>query len=515
MNRTSRRSRRRGVALVIVLLIVALALAVSYASMRAQTITLQTQRNAGLRGEAHSAALTGMALALREMQTASWTGVSSTLSRSLGDGRRFEATYTTGDATLKEADAAYAEYPFRVTVAVTGYARPSGTSDRELTHALRAVVRLIPRALATQPTGWSDITNNTVCQWAAGSFSVNPPCRIEGPVRVRAPLDLAANSLTWSTEGRDWYFSGLNSLRSSGNDCRLFSGPVKLTYSSQSLTTLSLLSTSLGATTQDMPMATSLSWPSGSLPSGYRLYPGGCLYFAPTLGCELRNVTLKNDPKTNPIGAYYRLGGVRVYENVKVQGVVFLAGSTDADLEFYGANAQFDPVELPALQGSDVASTAPVRLPTIFAADEVRFIPGSQTQINGLVVALNRFSVDENSYANLALSIRGKVAAQNVQIARRSEWIHDSAWWSSACSNYISQYLQPWGEANFPLFLQGWGLAAEPRLKILSDSSARLYHWQNPNNPIYVPHSNDATPLAPSSPGLRWELVTWSDTPPS
>jgi type II secretory pathway pseudopilin PulG len=507
------------VATLVVMLLIAVALAVTYVSMRAQTMTLQVQSNADLRGSARDAAMTGMAVALKSMQTSAWCqgeGVSTMLSRSLGDGRRFQAGYSTGDVSLVPSDSDYSEYPYRVTVDVTGYAAELGRAEHETAHHVRAVVRLVPRAVATEPAGWSDIRGHTFCQWSEGDFKLTVPFRIEGPVRVRARLDLSDDYLHWSNDHRAWYFSGLNSLRLSGQpDCRPFTGPVKLTYQDQESGTRDLLNNYLGVTTEDAPEATSVSWPTASLPSGYRLYPGGKVYPIAALPGDLRGTTLEPDATTNPLGVFSRAGRLRVYENVTVRGMIFLSGSS-ADLEVYGTNVKLTAVDLPPLQGPASSSSAPVRLPTVFAQDDIILYPGSQAQVTGLAVAMDRFRVEEADQNSTSLTLQGRMAARHVQIERRSEWGQSSVWWSLMFSFYYEQRSWYQGILYFPSWLQQYcGLNMEAKMKIQSDSSDILYHWQNPNDPVYVPHPDDATALDPTHPGLRWEVVAWMDNPPS
>ncbi len=516
--RSRPRPCRRGVATLVVLLMIVIALSVAYVSMRSQTMTLQVQSNADLRASARTAAMTGMAIALQTMQTSAWcdgNGISTVLSRSLGDGSRFEATYTTGDASLLASDPDYDEYPYRVTINVTGYAIQSGPPVHETTHRLRAVVRLTPRALATEPSGWSDITDNTLCQWSEGTFQLMVPFRIEGPVRVRAYMQLSKFDVDWTSDARQYYYQGLNALRLAGqSDYRPFTGPVKFKYSDQYSSTYGLLRTSLGVSTQDTyTNSTSISWPSGSFPSTYRLYSGGKSYTIPSLPSDLRDVTLGPDPKTNPLGVFSRVGCLSMHENVTVQGTILVSGS-NADVQFYGANSKLTAFDLPPLQDSASATGSPVRLPTVFAQDDVMLLPGAQVQVTGLVAAMDRFLIEEASQNSIALSLQGKVTATNVQIARRSDWDHSGTWWSIIFGYFLSQRTNYNGNPYFPSWLQQvCGLNMTPQMTIRADSDDIRYHWQNPNDPLYVPNTSDATPIDPSHPGLRWELLTWIDNP--
>jgi type II secretory pathway pseudopilin PulG len=507
---TSVSRRRRGMATLIVLLLISVALAVAYVSMRSQTMTLQVQRNATLRASARDAALTGMAIALKTMQTTSWAGVSTTLSRSLDNGCGFEATYTTGDASLTDKDPDYNEYPYRVTVKVTGYASDAGNGGRRILHQLSAVVRLVPRATAAEPTGWSDITGNTLCQWSQGDFSVNFPFRIEGPVRIRAQLDLSDSDLDWSSNARTDYFSGLHQRHS---DMQPFTGLVQLPYSAQkSSGNKDWLITNLGVTTQDRPLTTSISWPNAALPTGYRLYPGGKLYTVPTLPSELRNdtTTWKPSPVDNPLGAFYRSGRVKIYENVTVQGTMFLSGTSEGDLDIYGTGVNLLPADLPALQ--TMSGSSPIRLPTVFAQDDVIVYSSSNSVVSnpvvlkGLIVAFDELRVQGGPQDNISLLVQGKVTAQDVNIDRRDQWNMSSWLWNIYYTFFKAHQYEPGGERYFPDHM-AFVVAPRPNITIQGDPTGTscTYHWQNPSDPVYVPHMNDMA----AGVSLRWELVRW------
>src|SRR5262245_51475877 len=108
-------SRRRGMSVLIVLGLLAITLAVSYAMMRTQSTNIQIHNNYQRRGDARQAAYAGLSMALRAMQQNNWAGVTSTLSRNVGEGTSCYVTYETGDAALLPGSASYAEWPYRVT----------------------------------------------------------------------------------------------------------------------------------------------------------------------------------------------------------------------------------------------------------------------------------------------------------------------------------------------------------------------------------------------------------------
>ena len=502
---------RRGTAVLVVLLMVSVTLAVAYVSMRSATTSSMVQRNsnlrANLRAAARQAAMIGMTSALEKMRTEAWRGVDTTLEQSLGPGQRFEVIYTTGDDSLRPDDPDYSQYPFRVTLLATGYATDSSLLGTEATHRIRAVVRLVPRKLADEPAGWSDITDHTFCQWERGDFSLTLPCRIEGPVRIRSQLDFSKTQLKWSDDARRWYLDGLNTLRLGGSpDWRPFNGPIRLNYSDQRSDTLSLLHTALDLTTEDRSNLSSFRTSVPVSSSTYQLYPGGKAYHIEVLPQELRNDRWQPDPIANPLGIFLRSGTLRVYENVAIRGTVVTLGLSNADLEVYGRNGSILPVDLPPLEHPDATADVPVRLPTLVVSDDLQFNTGSQSTIEGLVLVADAFRVQEASQDETSLSFRGKVAAKNVEIQRRSPWNQSELWWNLQFTWFMMHYNEEHAIRTFPTWLQYvCGLKPQPRIVIRPDADEIRYHWQNTNDPIYVPHPDDG--------GLRWELPDWTDNP--
>ncbi len=72
---------RRGISLLIVVLLVSLAMAVSFSVIHSQGTALAIQQNADLRASARQAAMTGMAVALREANSPDWIGVGASFAK--------------------------------------------------------------------------------------------------------------------------------------------------------------------------------------------------------------------------------------------------------------------------------------------------------------------------------------------------------------------------------------------------------------------------------------------------
>ena len=198
--RKSRHSRRNAMTIIVVMGVIAMTLAMSYALMRSQFVMTQVQGNATRHGDARQTAVAGLMQAIRVMHDAdAWGGVDTSIQGQLSESLRYEVHYTVGDPSLDPAkkdaypDREYDDYPYRVTLDATGYAVDPDDPDRETSHRMRAVVKLVPRKLSTtEPDNWTTINQYTVYQWNADKTVVaDLPLHVEGPAYLQGKLDLA------------------------------------------------------------------------------------------------------------------------------------------------------------------------------------------------------------------------------------------------------------------------------------------------------------------------------------
>jgi len=501
---TGKARPRRGVAVLLVLLMLSMVLGLSYAVVQSQFTAVRIQRNADRHELARRAAVTGLTLALKKMHTNQWAGVDTTLSGSLGDYQGFSVRFTTGDPELVSTDPDYQEWPFRVTLSATGYAADPDNPQAVSTHRIEAVVRLVPRALGTEPDYWQMAVDHTVYQWNYGRFEVHVPCRIEGPVRAQTTVNLSRN-YAWPDNVRWTYLQDLNRMRSAGYpDWRPLNGPLRLSYIDQNSyepLSISWLNQLLGVTTKDVAPRP-LNWLFPGTISGYRLYPGGKQYFATILPGTLENVTLEPDPQTNPLGICYHKGETYLKSNVTIRGTVLVRGASGGNIHITGRNVRFESVDLPPLLGEE----RPVRLPVAVVEDDLRLERGAQAEIRGMLVVWDDFDVKSDEQDDMELTLVGHLAAKEIRLRNRDSWGGDSRWWENRYAHFTAQKDLPDGIPYFPHYLyQRDNLNPASRLQIKPDTSGARYHWQNPNHPFYVPHPNDE--------GLRWELVRWTDSP--
>ena len=485
---------RRGSSVVVVLGLLSVALALSYAILRAQGTAVQIHKNSSRRGNARQAAETGMAVALAAMHGGSWGGADSTLTGSLSATETYSVTFVTGDASLSMASADYAEWPYRVTVTSTGYADSAELPGTPSTHVIRAVLRLAPRQLGATPSNWPSTLPYTVYQTNNDLFVVELPCRIEGPTRLQGVLHLAEDAPNDSS-ARSRYLTDLNGMRLQGyGDYRPFNGPVSLRTSVQTATTLHDLGTKLGLTTTAISLqAPAADWVRPTSLATYRLYPGGKSFNVPVVGATLGNITLGANPETNPLGLFWREGSVTLNGNVTIRGTLLASNDIFVD----GTNLLLEAVNQPLLEGS----TIPFRLPAA-VSDDFHVTRNGRGTVTGVVAAWDDFHIEAGS-ESAAFSVVGRVVCGEFLIDRRDQWLATN--WDFYHDLFEFLNVQSGALRYFPNFMNSLGRSPIPLLTVKPPSASVTDHWLTSGAPLYVAH--------PSDPGLRWNVVRWTDNP--
>jgi hypothetical protein len=487
--------RRRGMALLMVLLLLSLTVGLSYAAMRGQATVGMIQRNSNRRASARQDAITGLSMALKKMNLATWTGVGTSLNGSIGTNDTFLVTYTTGDTQLSSTDP---DQPYRVTLLSTGYSADPEQVQSIAIYRVRAVVRLIPRQLAAEPATWPNMLNYTVYQWGLGSVSMMPPSRIEGNVCIQSALDLTSG-YQWSSTERASYYQGLEQMRVAGlGDYKPFNGTLAITLSAQNTETKNLLQTQMGLTTVNTAAYTIPDMPFPVSISTYQLYPGGKVYSVPQLPGTLQSVTYQADPVNNPAGLFFHSGPIYLYDNTTINGTLVTPSGGMIFIE--GQQIKLNAVSLPALQGS----TQPVQLPVVMTGDSFRVCWHSTVTINGMLAAGSTFLIDSDNQASMTMAHVGALIAKSISIPKRNDWDMWSMWWDTAYSSYTAQKNQTNGSKYFPQYLQrNNSFNLTPQLTIKPSPTPIRYHWHNPQNTIYVANPADG--------GLRWDLLSWTE----
>jgi len=492
MGRT-RLQDRRGTALFVVLLLLSLTVGLSYAAMRSQYTAGMIQRNSNRRASARQAAATGITMALKKMHHADWAGVDTSLNGSLSASESFLVTYTAGDPTLGDADP---DQPYRVTLFSTGYAVDSEHPQSIATHEVRAIVRLIPRQLATQPSDWDAMQGYTLYQTKKEDVELDIPCRFTGPARLQKKLRVAKNYPD-DNDVRSRYLVDLNQMRLAGQpDYRPMNGPVYLPFDEQDSEYFALLTSDLGVTAVDTPaQEANTDWVKPPPPTSYRIYPGGPVYTVQNISDSLYSTTLKPAPQNNPLGIFYRDGNVAIKQDVTIQGSLFCKD----ELRVEGGNFLLEPILLPALAGS----TEPVRLAAV-SCQNSKIKAGGGGQIAGLVAVFDKFEIEKGS-EDMAFALAGQLVTRKLYIRERTPW--GNLDWEDYYEyfQYLRDRFPSATEKYFPNWMAYWGRSPVPRLTFAPESTATTYHWANAYDPIFVPHPDDD--------GMRWDLLEWSENP--
>ncbi len=477
-------------AILVLLGLLAISLSLSYATLRSQATTQQIQSNSGHRQQARVAATAGLSTGLARMHESTWAGVGTTLSGSLSGTESYSVEYQAGDPRLTPSSADYAAWPRRVTLTVTGTSVDPSQPSLQSTRQIRAIVELVPRALASVVSSWEAVSPYTVYQFGTQSFELQLPCHIEGPIRAQGSVSLASSAPS-TTASRQRYLSDLNSMRAAGlGDYRPVSGPLLLPYSATSSSTRDLFTQQLGVTigniSQDNSQSMSISANGGS----YRLYPGSPLFQMTALSSSLSGVTLAPDPVTNPLGIFYRNGSLTLGDNVTIQGTLLVTGT----LQVSGQNVQLQPASLVNVQGNSTAVEMPVAI-----ADTVRLNSPATGQARGNVVCWSEFRTASGSQS-LQYTINGRVVTNRFRYEAREEF--SSQPWSLVY--FFFQYSND-DHPYFPNYAAAFGANPVPDLTIQPDTTIRQDQYFSFTNPFYAVGSGDA--------GLYWNVLEIAELP--
>ena len=485
---------RRAVVAVVVLLLIAVALATSYTAMRSQTVTLNVRQNAMLGVSARRAALTGLTAGLREMHSPDWLGVETTFSRSLSANESFNVEYIAGDSGLTIGDADYEELPYRVTLAVTGIAYDPSDSRRVSQHTLRAVARLVPRAMPGEPSDWSSMQERTFYQTKDYRTTLDLPCRIEGSIRLQGKLQLGHN---YPDDWYAWvnYFYHLSQMRLNGyGDHRTLTGRVYYDYGKQDGYVHDTLVVYMGvSTTHQIEDTANSDWSKPTCLTSYRLFPGGPEYEVPSLPVAIANRTLASSTADNPLGLVYANSNLTIGDNVTIHGTIMCR----EHLRIEGDNVQIESVDILPLEGESLS----IQIPAVTCKSlEVR--AGASCSVKGLVAVFGDLDVAPAS-ARGRLTVTGKVIAEDLDILQDTDW--DALDWEDEFDDYLHVNGPAW--IYFPVWMRIFGYSYEPTVHIKPGEDFR-YHWYRPGESLFVPHPDDFSEMdAGEDPGLRWELI--------
>jgi hypothetical protein len=478
-------------ALLTVLLLLSLTLGLSYAAMRSQGTASMIQRNSDRRASARQDAITGMSMALKKMSRSDWGGVGTSLNGSLGTSDSFLVTYTTGDSSLSASDA---DQPFRVTLLSTGYSADPQQPQSIAIYRVRAVVRLIPRQVAAEPSDWPKMQGYTLYQTDTQETDLDIPCQFTGPVRLQAKLDIASHYPN-NNSARSQYISDLNSMRLGGwPDYRPFNGPVNIPFTGQDAKYFAYLTPGLGITVNNTAAQKAASdWVMPTSLTTYQVYPGGPAYTVQAAPATLSNTTLNPDPTNNPLGLFFSSGNVTISSNVTINGSLFCGNN----ITIAGTKVALQAAALPSLAGT----TGPVRLAAACCQNfTVNTAAGGQA--TGPVTVFDTFQINQGS-ASMAFSLAGQLVAKKICIQQRVEW-NQLNWGNCYKAFQTAKLLFPLTVKYFPDWMnKNYGCSPASQLNFGPESPAATYHWASSYNPIFVANASDG--------GLRWDLLSWTE----
>jgi hypothetical protein len=334
-----------------------------------------------------------------------------------------------------------------------------------------------------------------VYQYGNDVFQVEVPCRVTGPVRLQGDCNVAT-VYPPNNYGLSRYLGDLNTMRTSGyGDWRPVNGPVNVPNNRITGSTRSLL-TSMGVSTLTISSTTATGWNFPGVIASYQLYPGGSTYTATIVGSSVSNTTLKANPRTNPLGLFYRSGSVSIGNNVTITGSLVLSG----DLTISGTNVSIQPATLPSL----LNTTTSIQLPSIIASGNLRVNSGASAVIRGLVAIWNGFDVVRGS-SSTSLDFKGRMVCLGFAIEERSDWDVGKTYWSLIWSWFNSQLSPPSQSTTqyYPVWCGLFGLSPTPILTVEPETGSVTYQWKDATNKVFVPGSSD--------PGLSWSVLSWTE----
>jgi len=496
------RRRRKAVAALVVLLLVAVAMATSYATMRSQATALQVQRNAGVNMAAQQAAMAGLSVGLKRLHAPDWRGTGTVIAQALSSTESFQVRFVAGDDALSPGDVDYGELPYRVTLYVTGTALDGVDAGRVSHHELRAVARLIPRAMPAEPSRWEAMQLRTFYQTKLHDTVLELPCRIEGSVRLQGQLKLASQ---YPAQWDPWanYLYDLEWMRWQGlEDARPLEGPVLYPVTLQDANTHYAVVNYLGLSTANRDTNEVIAdWVQPTFCDSYRLYPGGPVYAVPRIATLIDNVTMEADTETNPLGLFYCGDHLTLGDNVTLRGTLICKG----DVRIDGTNVHLEPAALPPLLGD----STPIRLPTVTCCC-FRVKPESSCTVKGLLAAFDRVEVQAGEPRG-KLNVAGRVIAAKLDIQKEESWARID-WWAAFEEFCFRAYTEgTFPVPAFPVWMQTHGYPYEPTV-VLTTGEDVDYHWHRPGETVFAAHPDDTSPIdAAADPGLRWELVDISE----
>ncbi|MFM9963512.1 MAG: hypothetical protein ACKV2Q_20070 [Planctomycetaceae bacterium] len=445
---------RRGLSLVIVLIAISMSMVVTYAALSTQARGVQVRQNGNRQDIARQAAESGAAIALNELQSATWSGVTTSLSGVLGtdqlgstsysvvlrtiDGQTSPSAYPTGqgqttlsntaaffDATSNGLSSTSATTAATATVQAFQLLIRSTGKWTSLTDPLDFVTETVEVGVELQPrvpgrqilapditqatdvfasnAGYDLIQNYAVFASAGSksspSVTLEPGQRIDGATWLTRGIDIF-NGPKWSNSVRTEFLKSTGTVHTttSGSTVTLlhphpFGGPVTNAYAFTSAETTDLADLKVSKITpSSSPSTPSITFANWTT---YQLYQGGFSYNAETLTSgTLSNVVLRPSLR-NPLGVFYRNGSLTIDDNVVVQGTIVCSSK----ITIKGENVLVECVNWRNSSGGELVSNGTLfPRPPAIVAQSIEMKSGVRASLAGAVLLTSTLTDGGDDY---------------------------------------------------------------------------------------------------------------------
>ena len=491
---TTRIHRRRGVSLPIVLISISLSLMLTYATLNSQTRNIQIRQNVNRQELAHQAAESGVAVALNQLQSASWAGVSTAITGTLSSDAFGTATYSVqfltidgqtsptayaagggqtsiGSSTtvfdtsangLSSASAASAtaatKNALQLLIRSTGKWQSAAITSEFVTGVIEVGAELQPRvpgrtishgdtasASDVKPNAASYDTVQSFALFATAGDSTNrsltldPGHRVDGPCWLSRGVRIFRGP-QWGSTTRNEFFQSTGSLYSTSSNGQMllphphpFGGGITMSAAFTSTESADL--TKLNVPRQQaasIPTAPTVSFSNWQR---YQLFQGGFTYDAVTLTSgSLDNVVLRPTPR-NPLGIFYRSGDLTIDDNVVIQGTLVCTQK----VQFTGNNNVIASFNWRDDSGAVLFSEANLypRVPAIICQN-IDFNRDVRVNVDGAVMVTGTVTGGDGSYERVTANDVNVAGAQATTIPMRQPYSQVQLPSNSDLSNVLS-----------------------------------------------------------------------------
>ena len=463
---------RHGASLVIVMIAISMSMALTYAALSSQSRGVQVRQNVNRREMARQAAESGAAIALNQLQSAAWSGVSSVRSESLGsdligttsckieyftiDGQKSPTAYPTGQgkttlsgssaffnstsnglSTTSASTAAIAtRQAFQVLIRSTGQWASLADPLDFVTESVEVGVELQPRIPGRQVlapdisqatdvfasnAGYDTIQNYALFTSAGSSGSpsltLEPGQRIDGMTWLRKGISIF-NGPRWSNSVCDAFLQSTGSQYTTGSGGTIsllhphpFGGSITNanTFTATEVADLTKLNVP-HVTVASSPTTPSITFSNWKT---YQLFQGGFTYDAEILSSSTLSGVVLRPSLRNPLGVFYHEGALTIHDTVVVQGTIVCSGK----ITFTGTNVLLESVNWRDSSGGELVSNGALfpRMPAI-VAQSIVLSSGTRASIEGAVLLTGTLTGADGSYDfvnGTELDLSGSQATSN------------------------------------------------------------------------------------------------------